>query len=291
MKNFLSTDSLELVTSSAAPLDVLVDWMETAIPITPSSSYTPGVTPTAIVSAVTTTIMAAPASGVRNWKNTTVHNKHASLSNDVTLQRSRSGTKYIEGKTTLRAGETQEYIEGVGFFTVAGPSAPAANYNTADVVANGTDTYLTGSAIAIPTARPLAVGTKFEWELFGTKTAAGLAAPVWNVRFGTAGALVDTARVTFTQVAAQTAVVDAGHWKIKAIVRGPIGVSGIVAGGIAMEHVLAATGFSTVAHNVQPVNSAGFDLTTEGLIVGLSVNPGAAGVWTFQLVSAEVTNL
>jgi hypothetical protein len=54
-----------------------------------------------------------------------------------------------------------------------------------------------------------------------------------------------------------------------------------------MAHVLAATGFSTLDHNVMQVTSAGFDTTVAGTIVGVSVNPGAAGVWTHQVISAE----
>jgi hypothetical protein len=33
--------------------------------------------------------------------------------------------------------------------------------------------------------------------------------------------------------------------------------------------------------------SASFDASVTGLIVGVSCNPGTAGVWTFQMISVE----
>lgn len=164
------------------------------------------------------------------------------------------------------------------------------NYNTADVTANAADTYVTGSNLAVPTGLSLQVGTMFKWKMYITKTAAGVAAPVWRVRVGTAGTTGDTAQLTFTQVAAQTAAVDAAMVEICAILRN-VGAAGVLAGGLTMNHVLAATGFSTLTENVQQVTSAGFVTTTAGLIVGLSVDPGAAGVWTIQHVRAEMLNI
>jgi hypothetical protein len=164
------------------------------------------------------------------------------------------------------------------------------NYNTADVVANAADTYLTGSNLVVPTGMVLQVGTMFRWTLYMTKTAAGVAAPIWAVHVGTAGTVADAARVTFTQVALQTAVIDTGVVEITAILRN-VGAAGVLAGGLAMTHVLAATGFSTLTDNVMQVTSAGFDTTIAGTIIGVSVNPGAAGVWTHQVVKSEMLNI
>jgi len=153
----------------------------------------------------------------------------------------------------------------------------------------GTDTYLTGSALAVP-QHFLQVGTTCRWRVVLTKSAAGTASPSWIVRVGTGGVVGDTARITFTQVALQTAAADTAWVEIEAVVR-TIGAAGVMAGGLRMSHVLAATGFSTLDHNVMQVTSAGFDMTVGNLIVGLSANPGASGVWTFQIVSAEMLNI
>lgn len=164
------------------------------------------------------------------------------------------------------------------------------NQSLADQLANAADTYLTGSALAVPTGMVLQVGTAFRWRLTCTKTAAGVAAPIWNIRVGINGSTADTARCVFTQVALQTAAIDAAVFDIYATLRN-VGAAGVLAGSLHMAHVLAATGFSTLDHNVQQVTSAGFDTTIAGTIVGLSVNPGASGAWTFQVIQSEMANI
>lgn len=164
------------------------------------------------------------------------------------------------------------------------------NWNTADVVANAADTYLTGSGLSIPTGMVMQVGTLFRWKFYMTKTGAGVAAPIWVVRVGTLGTVADAAILTFTQVALQTANADTGVVDIEAILRN-VGAAGVLAGGLTMGHVLAATGFSTLTENVMQVTSAGFSTVVANSIVGVSVNPGAAGVWTHQLVFSEVLNI
>lgn len=162
------------------------------------------------------------------------------------------------------------------------------NWNTADVVANAADTYLTGSNIAIP-QHLLQAGATFRWRFVMTKSAAGIAAPTWNVRVGTAGSLADTSRLLFTG-SAQTGVVDAGIVEIVAILRNT-GAAGVLAGGLVLTHNAAATGFSTLNTEVFQVTSSGFDTTVANLIVGVSVNPGASGVWTHQVITAELANM
>lgn len=112
---------------------------------------------------------------------------------------------------------------------------------------------------------------------------------MWTVVVGTAGTTADTARLTFTGTA-QTAVVDTGAVEIWAILRNT-GAAGVLAGGLNMTHNLAATGFSTLAAQVLQNTSAGFDTTLANLIVGVCVNPGASGVWTHQIVAADMFNM
>jgi hypothetical protein len=162
------------------------------------------------------------------------------------------------------------------------------NWNTADVVANAADTYLTGSNLAVP-QHLLQAGATFKWRFAATKTAAGVATPIWNVRVGTLGTVVDTARLTFTGPA-QTAVIDAGYIEITAVLRNT-GAAGVLAGVLSLSHNLSVTGFSTAQCPTLQVTSSGFDTTVANLIVGVSCNPGAAGVWTHQLIIAEMSNM
>ena len=159
------------------------------------------------------------------------------------------------------------------------------NTSLSNVVASAADTYLAGSPLAVP-SHGLQIGTRLRWRIWMTKTAAGVATPVWNIRVGTVGSVADAARLTFTGPA-QTAAIDAGYVTIDAVVRS-IGAAGVIAGVLILNHNLAATGFANLASPVMQVVSAGFDMTVANLIIGVSVNPGAAGVWTHQGVSSEM---
>lgn len=163
------------------------------------------------------------------------------------------------------------------------------NWNTVDVVANAADTYLTGSGLTVPTGLVLQVGTTFKWRVFMTKTGAGTATPIWIVRVGTTGTTGDTARLTFTGPA-QTAVSDAGFVELTAILRN-VGAAGVLAGGLILNHNLAVTGFANIGSPTLQVTSSGFDTTVANLIVGVSVNPGASGVWTHAVIKAEMLNV
>lgn len=165
---------------------------------------------------------------------------------------------------------------------------PITNHNMADVVASAADTYLTGSRLDVP-SHLLQAGTIFLWRFFMTKTAAGVAAPTWNVRVGILGTVADASRLLFTGPV-QTAAVDTGEVVIRAILRS-IGAAGVLAGGLVLSHNLATTGFANIEDPHLQVTSAGFDTTVANLIVGVSVNPGAAGVWTHQLVMAEMLGI
>jgi hypothetical protein len=162
------------------------------------------------------------------------------------------------------------------------------NSNTADVVANAADTYLTGSNLAIPSHK-LQVGTKFTWVMAVTKTNAGVATPIWSIRVGTAGSVADTALLTLTGPA-QTAVPDTAYITVEVTVRS-IGASGVISGVLTLTHNLDATGFANIGSPTLVATSAGFNTTTAGLIIGISVNPGALGVWTHTIVDADAWNI
>jgi hypothetical protein len=145
-----TSDKLRLVTSSAADIHVHASYVDYA-----SGTITPGSAVTAITTAATTDIVAPPgASTQRNVKNLIIRNKHASTSNDVTLQ-FYNGTAYELFKCTLAAGEELVFNDGVGFevfsatgalkMTTIGSTPIAARvYNDGDIsISNGTWTILT----------------------------------------------------------------------------------------------------------------------------------------------------
>lgn len=161
------------------------------------------------------------------------------------------------------------------------------NSNTADVVPSGADTYLTGSSLAI--AGKIQAATIFRWRFTATKTAAGVATPIFSVRVGTAGTTADTARLTLTG-AAQTAATDTAWIELEANIR-TYSATGVLQGSLKFVHVNAATGFANTSTQILQNTSGTFDITAASLIIGVSCNPGASGVWTFQNISASAHNL
>lgn len=162
------------------------------------------------------------------------------------------------------------------------------NANTSPVTANAADTYITGSSLAI--GGKIKAGTIIVMRGVVTKTAAGTATPIFSVRFGTNGSTADTARNTFTGVA-QTAATDTGTFEIRLVIRS-VSATATVHGVLNFEHFNTTTGFANKAQaQIIQNTSATFDNTSASLIVGLSVNPGASGVWTFEQMTTEIFNL
>lgn len=217
----------------------------------------------------------------------------ADIPNTITIDLAATATALAANPSDCSANQYATAIAANGNLTCAAVSGASAsslgNANTADVTANAADTYLTGSSLTIG-ARQKA-GTIIRWRLMMTKTAAGTAAPVVNVRLGTNGTTGDTARLTFTGVA-QTAATDTGWADIEVIVRAINATTGVVHGGVNFQHFNTTTGLANKAQaQIIRATSANFDNTSASLIIGLSVNPGTSGVWTFQHVSAEALNL
>jgi hypothetical protein len=164
------------------------------------------------------------------------------------------------------------------------------NQSTADQApAAATLTYLTGSNLTVPAGK-LRIGTVFRWSLVMTKTAAGTAARTFHVRVGTAGTTADTAVLTFT-TGIGTAAIDAGCVDIIVTCRGPLSASGIFQGSFSLYHNLATTGFLTKGQDLLAVTSSAFNVTTAGLIVGLSFTSGASELVTFKQIVSQALNL
>lgn len=286
-----TTDKLQVVTSSTADIHVLVDFADLDDAL---KEVTVDASDAAITSAVTTDILAAPASGFsRKAKWISIVNNHASASNTVTLQKNRNGAIRVIDKLTLAAGERMSYQEGRGVrvFDSEGreksPNSirPDGTASAATIAAHSVDTYYLG----MQAAGRLAVGTVFRWAFRASKAAAGVATPIYSIRVGTAGTTADTARVTLTGVA-QTAAADNGYFVVEAVFRA-IGAAAVITAQQSLQHSLAATGFANVGSPTLAGTSASFDASGTNVIVGLSVNPGAVGAWVTDLVTLDTASL
>lgn len=152
------------------------------------------------------------------------------------------------------------------------------------------DTYLTGSSIAI-SAGSLIAKSMYRCIFNVSKTAAGTATPIINLRFGTAGSTADTSRGTLT-FPLQTAAIDNGMFEVWAVFRTVGGGTAAVLQSVAsLTHALSITGFSTSVSPTVAATSGGFDSTVANSIIGLSVNGGTAAAWTVNMVQAELFNL
>lgn len=168
--------------------------------------------------------------------------------------------------------------------------------HVASIAAQGagfaTDTYVTGSGILVPSFSVQAQ-TTIVWSLSASKTAAGVATPIYSVRIGTARTTADTARLTLTGPA-QTAVADIGTLTVWVTVRS-VGASGVIQGtawwshrGTAANTTTGGVGFANDATGHVEGTSAGFDNSAlSGSYFGLSIDGGASAAWTVTQVRAE----
>lgn len=147
----------------------------------------------------------------------------------------------------------------------------------------GVDTYLTVGGFTLPSGG-LQVGSLFKWSMYVSKTAFGVAAPIYRLRCGTLGTTGDAAVCTMTGTA-QTANADFGLFEFYLAIRS-VGAAGVAQAAMRMNHSLLITGFTTLAsHTPVLVNtSAGFDTTTVTK-VGISIDPGASAVWTCNVIA------
>ncbi len=113
-----TADIIRLVTSSAATLDVHASWVDTPTPRPSGSTDTPGSLPTAIASATTTTVVAAPAAGMRNVRCLIVRNRSAATSVTVTTQLYDGATAYQLDERELGPGQSFQFVDGIGFVQI-----------------------------------------------------------------------------------------------------------------------------------------------------------------------------
>jgi hypothetical protein len=212
-----------------------------------------------------------------------------------------ASVRTLLGITTLSGSntgdETTATIKSKLSMTTAGATlvtkvapVPIYNQSVASQTNFATDTYLTGSSIAIPDSS-LQAGARYRCIFNVTKTGAGTQTPILQVRIGTAGTTADTSRVTLTH-SNQTAVVDEGTFEVYVTFRSVgSGTSAVIQAMSRLSHRLSVTGLSTGVGEPEIATSAGFNSTTSGSIIGLSVNGGTSASWTVNLVQAELNNL
>jgi len=153
-----------------------------------------------------------------------------------------------------------------------------SGHSNADQLLGVAETYVTDSGLLVPSFG-LQTRTLVRWMLSLSKTAAGVAAPVWNIKLGTLGTTADATRWTHTGVI-QTAVAETGFYILTATIRNA-GAAATIAGTLTCVRTggTAATGLASVP--VAQVTSAAFDSSfVAGQIIGLSINAGAASAWT-----------
>lgn len=155
------------------------------------------------------------------------------------------------------------------------------NDSVGTVTPNAADTYITNSGLLIPSFG-MKAGQLYRWLMTVTKTAAGTAAAIFIVRIGPAQTTGDTARSTLTATTAQTAAVSSGIITITCHVRSVSATGQLVVGvGVMANNAGLGSGITNLP--------ATFDNTAlAGQFVGISINPGTAGVWTIDSVIAEL---
>jgi hypothetical protein len=149
-----------------------------------------------------------------------------------------------------------------------------------------TDTYVTDSGLLVPSFGVQAQ-TMIEWILSVSKTAAGTATPIYQIRIGANQTTADTSRLTLTGPA-QTAAVDIGYLTILVVVR-TVGAGGVIQGSVNWSHNGAAAGFANNDAGAVEGTSAGFDNSAlQGSFIGLSINGGASAAWTVTQCRGQV---
>ena len=163
--------------------------------------------------------------------------------------------------------------------------------NNASTAAQGAgfaaDTYVTDSDILIPSFS-MQAKTLFRWVISASKTAAGVAAPVYTFRIGAARTTADTSRLVITGPA-QTAAADVGVITLHLVCRN-VGAAGVLQGTLSINHNGAGAGFANNDASAVEATSAGFDNQASaiaGQFIGLSINGGASAAWTITQTRVE----
>lgn len=151
-----TADLIEVVTDSGANVDVHASYVDLAAAV-----VTPGRKNTAIASATTTTVVAAPGAATqRNVKTLHLRNRHASTSAGVIVRHTDGTTTAELVKCTLLAGETLSYVDGQDFVVrdangaVKGPGALVTTRVLAADQSNSTTTPTEVTGLELVSVQP-----------------------------------------------------------------------------------------------------------------------------------------
>ena len=204
-----------------------------------------------------------------------------------------NATNWVESTETYAVpGSAGNVLASDGTNWISSPRAGVFNQSVSTPGAGfASDTYLVGSSTAIP-ATGLKAGTRYHLIFNVSKTAAGTATPILNIRFGTAGSTADTSRCAMTWTAG-TAAIDDGIFQVWATFRTiGSGTSAVIQCVGEVTHRLTTTGLINAGATARiTTTGGGFDSTVANSIIGTSVNGGTSAAWTITLVQAELTNL
>jgi len=157
----------------------------------------------------------------------------------------------------------------------------------------GSDTYLAGSGILIPTGGFVA-GAQYRCVFDMVKTAAGTAQFTITLRIGTGGGVVGDTSIMSFAFGAGTAAIDSGVFTVYCHFRTVgSGTSAVIAGVAGCSHALAATGLTNTGasgYGQIAAVSSGFDSTIAATTIGLSVNGGASFSGTNSIVETSLTS-
>lgn len=182
---------------------------------------------------------------------------------------------------TNKTSEVGELIKRFG---------PVVNTSVANQTGFAADTYLTGSNVLIPAGR-LQAKSIYRCKFNVSKTAAGTATPIIQVRIGTAGTTADTSRASLT-FPAQTAAIDDGFFDVVVVFRTVgSGTTAVIQATVNLVHRNSIIGLANLTSPTVTATSAGFDSTVASLQIGISVNGGTSAAWTVNSVVAELSNL
>jgi len=281
-------DKLKVTTSAAGDVDTHVTYMDcdNSSPPVPDTPQNENHT---LTTAATTDILAGitNANKRRTVQYVSIRNTHATVTNVVTVWLDAiDGNDYELWKATLLPGDILTWSEGLGWFQYAAtPATPVGtNFATASQGPGfSSDTYVANSAVPVLGIGALRVGRCYHWRLIISKTGAGTATPILQIRVGTAGTTADTSRVTFTW-GAGTAAIDRGEIELEALVTA-IGASAVLRCKANWTTNLATTGLTNAVKALQ-VTSAAFDITPANTLIGLSYNGGTSAVHTIEYVGA-----
>jgi hypothetical protein len=258
-----TSDLLTVVTGQAVTaIDVHASWMDYAS----GPTITPGRTNTAsITTATTTTVVGSPAASTqRNVKTLNIRNRDASASCDVTVKHT-DGTNNLELiKATLGAGETLEYLEGVGWFK---PTFGGATYKNAFLT---TPTSISAATYADVGEATLSLEAGV-WEVHGQLFGSAV-----NLAFLMHGAITDGANVVQSEgsqfvPASGTASVHAwGCMSLRAVV---------IPTSTTTYKLRAARGLTTLTNTWTAQDGSGVNVTNNAS----SATDKGTGIWAFRI--------